>query len=150
MLNPYPYSLTSKIKSATMSENNSRRNFLKQNTLTGMGVVLLGGFGGCATGRVSSDGKKKFQGEGTITSIRDMTLEQLRDKYRAELFNRFLPNMDSCVVDHEYGGFMCTVDIRSGKLLDTKKTAWYEGRGMWVYSFLYNNLEQNPHFLEMP
>jgi len=148
MLNPYPHSLIS-LKPATVSENKSRRNFLKQNTLTGIGAVLLGGLGGCVTGRVSSDGKKKFQGEVTITSIGDMTLEQLRDKYRTELFNRFLPNMDSSVVDHEYGGFMCTVDIRSGKLLDTNKKAWYEGRGIWIYSFLYNNFEKNPRYLEI-
>ena len=84
-----------------------------------------------------------------ITTIGGMSLEQLRDKYRTELFSNFIPNMDKHAVDHEHGGVMCSLDVRSGKLAHTNKTAWFVGRGMWVYSFLYNNLEQKPRYLEI-
>ncbi len=57
--------------------------------------------------------------------------------------------MDSLVVDHQLGGFMCSVDILNRQLVSTNKRAWYEGRGIWTYSFLYNNLERNPRYLEI-
>jgi len=127
----------------------SRRNFLKQNTLTGMGAVLLAGFGGCVTGRVSSNSEKSLEKRNSITHIGDMTLEQLRDKYHSELFDKFLPNMDRLVVDHEFGGIMPSVDITSSKQLSSDKRAWSEGRGIWIYSYLYNNLDKNPKYLEI-
>ena len=55
--------------------------------------------------------------------------------------------MNEYVIDHELGGFMCSVEIESGKSNSTDKRAWYEGRGMWTYSFLYNNLEKKPEYL---
>jgi len=121
-----------------MSEDNSRRNFLKQNTLTGIGLVLLGGLEGCATGRVSSNRGESFEERDRITRIGDMTLEQLRDKYHSDLFDHFLPNMDSLVVDHEFGGFMCDVDIDLRTRLSSNKRAWSEGvcRGLGKHIIL--------------
>jgi len=57
--------------------------------------------------------------------------------------------MDKYAIDHEYGGVMCSLDVRTGQLENKNKTAWFVGRGMWVYSFLYNNLEKNAHYLEI-
>ncbi len=77
-----------------------------------------------------------------------LPLAQLRDQYRRDLFDDFLPFMDKYVIDHRYGGFLCNTD-RDGTNLSTQKTAWYEGRGIWVYSFLYNNLTREPKHLEV-
>ena len=77
-----------------------------------------------------------------------MTLAELENLYRYDLFDDFLPFLDKYVIDHELGGFMCNTD-RAGKNLSTDKTTWYEGRGIWVYSFLHRNLEQNPKYLEI-
>ena len=128
----------------------SRRNFLKRNSMAGLGALLVYNLG--CTNAGSADSKKgPVAPEGTkpITTVAGMPLDQLRDWYHAELFDRFLPNMDKSVVDHEYGGFMCTVDIRTGEVLGTTKRAWYEGRGIWVYSYLYNNLEKNPDYIKV-
>ncbi len=76
------------------------------------------------------------------------TLEELREEHRYWLLEDFLPFMDKYVIDHELGGFMCTVD-RDGTRINTSKRAWYEGRGIWVYSYLYNKLDQNPEYLEI-
>jgi N-acylglucosamine 2-epimerase len=84
-----------------------------------------------------------------ITTICGMTLKKLRDKYRAELFSNFIPNMDKYSIDHEYGGVMTNLNLHTGELINTNKTSWYVGRGGWIYSFLYNNLEQNPRYLEI-
>ena len=77
-----------------------------------------------------------------------MTLEELRDQYRYDLFQDFLPFMDQYVIDHELGGFMCETD-RDGTNLTQTKTTWFEGRGIWVYSFLYNNFGKEKRDLEV-
>ncbi len=125
----------------------SRRNFLKQNTLIGAGVVLMGGLGNYACGSVNQG--LVNPDKGVKGNNGDMDLKQLQQRYHADLFDSFLPNMDKFVIDHELGGFMCSVDIVTGKQASSGKTAWYEGRGMWTYSFLYNNLEKNPKYLEV-
>lgn len=76
-------------------------------------------------------------------------IEGLRDQAATALFNRFLPNMEQFVVDHTYGGFMCDVKIDTGQLRSAIKVAWYEGRGIWLYSFLYNNFKKDPRYLEI-
>lgn len=80
--------------------------------------------------------------------IASLTLEQLRDQYCHDLFDDFLPFMDKYVIDHEYGGFMCNTD-RDGTNLSTDKNSWFIGRGIWVYSFLYNNLKQEEIYLDI-
>jgi N-acylglucosamine 2-epimerase len=124
----------------------SRRGFIKQNALTGLGAIL--GNIGSSTAAQTSSGPAIGQ-SADRKKIGTLSLEQLRDQCKAELFNRFIPNMDSLVIDHQYGGFMCDLDISSRKLLSTNKSAVFEGRGIWTYSFLYNNFGRNPHFLEV-
>jgi mannose/cellobiose epimerase-like protein (N-acyl-D-glucosamine 2-epimerase family) len=77
-----------------------------------------------------------------------LSLELLRDQYRHDLFEEFLPFMEKYIIDHEYGGFMCDVDP-NGNLLSTRKESWFEGRGIWVYSFLYRNFGMHPKYLEI-
>ncbi len=75
-------------------------------------------------------------------------LRQIKRQYEYDLYEDFLPFMDKFVVDREYGSFMCTAD-RDGTRLSTDKSAWYTGRGIWVYSYLYNNLTRDPKHLEI-
>src|ERR1700732_5077311 len=106
--------------------DSSRRRFIKQNSLAGFGVMILGGIGSRA---VAQNKAAPLPGwSAAEEKIGDLSLEQIRDQYKKELFNRFVPDMDSLVIDHEYGGFMCNVDTASRQLLSTKKSAWYEGR----------------------
>lgn len=127
--------------------NSSRRRFLKQNLLASSGAMLLGSMGSC--GLAPNKSTSTEDSSKTNEKIGNMNLEQLRDQSHDELFKRFIPNMDSLVIDHDLGGFMCDLDISARKLVSTKKSAWYEGRGMWVYSFLYNNFGKDPHYLEI-
>lgn len=123
----------------------SRRNFLKQNMLAGTGIILFGGFGSYAC----SSGSQLVDNDSLEENTIDLKLDELYKRYHSDLFDHFLPNMDKWVIDHEFGGFMCSVDIESGELKSTNKSAWYEGRGLWTYSFLYNNLDKNPKYLEI-
>ena len=54
--------------------------------------------------------------------------------------------MEKFVIDDKYGGFRCNVD-HHGKQVNQNKLSWFEGRGIWVYSFLYNNLAREQKYL---
>lgn len=125
----------------------SRRDFLRQNSLAGFGIIGAATLGGALV--PSSVTAGQASDSHVIAKISDLNLKKISETYKEALFGKFLPNMSSLVVDHELGGFMCSVDILSRKLVNTNKRAWFEGRGIWVYSFLYNHLDKNPKYLEI-
>ncbi len=127
-----------------INKDYSRRNFLKQNTLAGLGLI------GSATlaGSILPLDAQASQSQ-DLKKITGLDLRKLRAQYKEALLNKFIPNLGKFVVDHELGGFMCSVDILTRKLVNTTKRAWFEGRGIWMYSFLYNNLDKNPDYLEI-
>ena len=119
------------------------------------GVALASGMSSgllvsCVNPSVREEGKPgSKKGEQRISGeLAGMSLTALRDKYYSDLFDEFLPFMDEHIIDHKYGGFMCDADW-DGTLLDTRKRIWYQGRGVWVYSFLYNNIKKDPKYLEI-
>jgi mannose/cellobiose epimerase-like protein (N-acyl-D-glucosamine 2-epimerase family) len=77
-----------------------------------------------------------------------LTASELQERYRKELFDVQLPFWERSGVDHEHGGFMCALDF-DGRRVNTNKFHWFQGRGIWVYSFLYNNFGKNPAHLEV-
>lgn len=82
------------------------------------------------------------------TSIAGMKPEELRKEYYRYLFDDYLPFVHHYVVDHEFGGFMCHTDSAGNNITTTKRT-WYDGRGIWVYSFLYTHFKQDPEYLKI-
>jgi len=113
-------------------------------------VVPLGT--GAALAGLSCSGKETGPAPETVVTdggkLAGKTLEELREEYRYWLFDDFLPFLDKHVIDHEYGGFMCNTD-RDGTNITTNKRTWFEGRGIWVYSYLYNNVKKDPAYLEV-
>lgn len=83
-----------------------------------------------------------------VSIIAGFAPEELLEKYKHYLFDDFLPFMDQHIIDHEYGGFMCNAD-REGNQLTTNKRAWFDGRGIWVYSTLYNSFGKKNKWLEV-
>lgn len=125
----------------------SRRGFIRINSLAGLGVI---GSGTITRTLVLEDVSAVATSKTKdITTISDLNLRKLRESYKEALFGKFLPNMDCLVVDHELGGFMTAADISTYKLTSTNKRAWFEGRGIWMYSFLYNNFGKDPSYLEI-
>lgn len=111
------------------------------------GIMLQGT---SSHGSVKADLKRAGSPAGRkISSIGGIPLEQFLADYHSELFERFIPNMDQLIVDHELGGFMCDLDIDKKLRLSSNKRAWFEGRGIWLYSFLYNNFGHENRFLEV-
>jgi N-acylglucosamine 2-epimerase len=84
----------------------------------------------------------------TGSVLAGMSLPVLRQSFHDQLFNVVLPFWDKHGVDHEYGGVMCSLDY-DGTLANTDKLLWFQGRALWVYSFLYNHFGQDPHHLEI-
>src|SRR5882724_3895527 len=84
----------------------------------------------------------------TGARLAGMSLRELRQSFHDELFQVVLPFWDKHGVDHEYGGVMCSLDY-DGTLINTDKLLWFQGRALWVYSFLYNNFGKDPRQLEI-
>jgi mannose/cellobiose epimerase-like protein (N-acyl-D-glucosamine 2-epimerase family) len=92
--------------------------------------------------------RKNLFSDNTTLTFGDSSLLKLRDDYHHYLFEDFLPFMDKYVIDDKYGGFMCNTDL-SGKNINTDKATWTEGRGIWVYSFLYRNFGKKEKYLDV-
>ncbi len=109
---------------------------------------LGGAIAGMPHQNLSREESRGLAGSGERERLAGLTLEQLRGQYHYALFDDFLPFMDKYVIDHRYGGFMCNTD-RDGTHLSTKKEAWFMGRGIWVYSFLYNDFGRNEKYRDV-
>jgi len=66
-------------------------------------------------------------------------LEDLRDHYRTYLFDEYLPFWYRYGIDHQRGGFVCALDHDGSRVGKPVKNMWYQGRGLWVFSYLYRN-----------
>jgi len=121
-----------------------RRKFLTGSAVLSSGLLMATNSCGTKEGKKVSGG----QSASKVDKLAGKTLEELLKEYRYYLFDDFLPFMDKHVIDHEYGGFMCNT-LRDGTNVTQDKRAWYEGRGIWVYSFLYNKLKKDPKYLEI-
>ena len=115
-----------------------RRAFI---SLTATGGIGLSG------GPTSNLAQKKPAGSPSVR-LAGLSLNELARQYRRDLFDDFLPFMDRYVIDHELGGFMCYTDY-TGKRENDNKSSWFEGRGSWVYAFLYNNLARDKKYLDV-
>ncbi|MEO6829263.1 MAG: AGE family epimerase/isomerase, partial [Acidobacteriaceae bacterium] len=77
-----------------------------------------------------------------------MSLPELYQYFHNELFDVSLPFWDKYGIDHENGGVMCALDY-DGTRINTDKLLWFQGRALWIYSFLYNNFGKDPRYLEI-
>ncbi len=99
---------------------------------TAAAAVLVSGMTDSAD--ASPSGNKTVGSDGKLAGL---PLSTLRDRYRRE-FDEFVGFFDRHVVDTQYGGFRCSSN-HDGSHLNENKTASTEGRGIWCYSFMYNN-----------
>ncbi|MBQ9548405.1 MAG: AGE family epimerase/isomerase [Bacteroidales bacterium] len=75
-----------------------------------------------------------------------MALE-LSEQYRSELLDRVMPFWLERSVDQTYGGYFTCLN-RDGSVFDTDKFVWLQGREVWMFSMLYNRVEQRPEWLD--
>ncbi|MBL8213743.1 MAG: AGE family epimerase/isomerase [Bryobacterales bacterium] len=82
------------------------------------------------------------------THLAGLPLPQLRQRYQHELFESVLPFWHQYGIDHQYGGVLHALDY-DGSPVNHTKLSWFQGRALWVYSFLYNNFGRNPAWLDI-
>lgn len=76
-----------------------------------------------------------------------MDFNALAKQYRDELTGNVLPFWLEKSQDNEFGGYFTCLN-RKGKVFDTDKFIWLQGREVWLFSMLYNNFEKNPEWLK--
>ena len=76
-----------------------------------------------------------------------MNFKQLAEQYRTELLDRVVPFWLTKSQDADFGGYFTCLD-RDGSVYDTDKFIWLQGREVWMFAKLYNNVEQRQEWLE--
>jgi N-acylglucosamine 2-epimerase len=72
----------------------------------------------------------------------------LAEQYKNELLENIVPFWERYSTDPEYGGYFTCLD-RKGKVYDTDKFVWLQGRQVWMFSKLFNEVDKKPEWLEM-
>ena len=70
------------------------------------------------------------------------------EQYKNELLDGILPFWMNHSVDSKNGGFFTCLD-QFGKVYDTDKFIWLQGRQVWCFAFMYNNVEPKPEWLAL-
>ncbi|NDV96369.1 AGE family epimerase/isomerase [Dysgonomonas sp. 521] len=76
-----------------------------------------------------------------------MDFKQLEKQYKSELLDSVLPFWLENSQDKEYGGYFSCLD-RDGSVFDTDKFIWLQGRQVWMFSKMYNNVEKRQEWLD--
>ncbi len=76
-----------------------------------------------------------------------MDLKKLEKQYKSELLDNVLPFWLANSQDKEFGGYFSCLD-RDGSVFDTDKFIWLQGREVWMFSSMYNNVEKRQEWLD--
>jgi len=82
-----------------------------------------------------------------MTEQQRQYLSACRDRYKSDLVGNILPFWLKYGMDSKNGGVFTCLD-RDGTLMDSTKSVWFQGRCAFVFAYAYNNVAQNPRWLE--
>ncbi len=68
--------------------------------------------------------------------------------YKNELLRNVIPFWENHSKDEQYGGYFTCLN-REGKVFDTDKFIWLQAREVWMFSTLFNKVEQKQQWLNM-
>ncbi|EHG20928.1 hypothetical protein HMPREF9332_01935 [Alloprevotella rava F0323] len=71
----------------------------------------------------------------------------LAEQYKSELLDKVVPFWLDKSQDHEFGGYFTCLD-RDGSVYDTDKFIWLQGREVWMFAKLYNEVEHKQEWLD--
>jgi N-acylglucosamine 2-epimerase len=77
-----------------------------------------------------------------------MKSNEYAELYRKELLDNVIPFWEKNSVDHRHGGYFTCLD-RQGNVFDTDKFIWLQGRQVWMFATLYNQLETRKEWLDI-
>jgi N-acylglucosamine 2-epimerase len=84
----------------------------------------------------------------TVPILESTPLGQYAEIYRKELINNILPFWLLNSRDSKHGGYFTCLD-REGRVYDTDKFLWLQGRQVWCFASMYRHLEDREEWLEM-
>lgn len=80
--------------------------------------------------------------------------DNMEKKYFEDLLKFYENELDETLnfwyehgYDKKHGGFYVCLQ-RNGDIFGTDKSVWAQGRGLWVFSKAYNDIKQDPRYLE--
>ena len=74
-------------------------------------------------------------------------IRELLAHYRRCLLDDVVPFWLAHSLDHQEGGYLTCLD-RDGSVYSTDKSIWLQGRGIWLFAKLYNNVEARQEWLD--
>lgn len=77
----------------------------------------------------------------------NVNFKQIASRYEKELRENCLPFWLENSQDKEFGGYYSCLN-RDGSVYDTDKFIWLQGREVWMFAMLYNNVEKNQEWLD--
>ena len=77
-----------------------------------------------------------------------MNFDVLASQYKTELLGNVIPFWEKHSMDKQFGGYFTCLD-RKGNVFDTDKFVWLQGRQVWMFSSLYNQVEKKQEWLDM-
>ena len=75
-------------------------------------------------------------------------LSTYRQLFEKELFENVIPFWTNNAIDTVNGGIYNSLD-RKGEIYSTDKSVWMQGRAGYMFSYIYNNLNKDPKYLEI-
>ncbi len=75
-------------------------------------------------------------------------LKKYAQIYRDELLDSVIPFWEQYSIDKEFGGYYSCLN-RDGKVFDTDKFMWLQGRQVYFFSMIYNQVEQKKEWLDI-
>jgi mannose/cellobiose epimerase-like protein (N-acyl-D-glucosamine 2-epimerase family) len=89
---------------------------------------------------------KSIKSQGYLDRLGGMSLQELLDFHHDYLKKTYIPNLERGI-DWKYGGFADS--LMPGQEPDfEKKSMYYQGRALWLLSFLYNHITHDKRHLE--
>lgn len=82
------------------------------------------------------------------TALQSVDIGRYAVLYKNELLNNILPFWMQHSQDEINGGYFTCLD-RTGKIYDTDKFIWLQGRQVWCFSYMYQHIGANDKWLQM-
>ena len=83
-----------------------------------------------------------------VSRIGDTSIEELREFHRKELFNEYIDLWKKSGIDWQNGGTFPEANPEGDTTKSTDKEMYYQGRALWVFSYLYNHFGKDEYFLK--
>ncbi len=75
-------------------------------------------------------------------------IQNLSVFYKNFLLNNCMSYWEKYAPDYKNGGYYTCLD-RDWKLYNTDKSVWFQGRGVWMFSSLYNHIDKREEWLKI-